>query len=433
MFDIQKVIDGLFSLVQFQNTRNTNEGELDQSVWGQSDSGLYYNKTSNALLDLETLKYLAPNTDLYDYSSWDAATTYNIGDIVRDPNNTKVFYISLVDSNTGNAISDVAFWDRKYFFSEWLQEKVEFFCQRFINKVYVKKSLTQETKALFTDARLFLNSGNIHDKETPQSRFVGMKIELQPYQNTQLIINQIGFQFSAVQPNLPIYLFHSSQIEPLQVVNITTTKATSFEWITLSEPILIEYTNNTIDAGGWYYLGYYEDDIVGQAIKKKFDGKNPCSSCRNGEVNNFRKYNRHVLVTPTFVQNGNLPVAREYWGEEYDIPANYSNFGLNLNFSTFCDVTNYVVKNKQIMTNALIAEANVWIAEEIINSNRNSNSKNDLKNKAAFNLLPKKEGGLGVEEILEREIESIDFNLADLVSPCAPTKAQKNRITLTNA
>lgn len=427
---ISEIQTALFNEVTFRNTLDTDEYPLDTSVFGTPESGQYYND-SFALLELNNLKYIAPFQEGFNYPVYSSSSIYNTGDVVKDNNDEEIFYTSLTDANQGNPLSDTNNWERTYPFSQWLEKKVRNnVINPLFNEVFLKKKLNQTSKSVLTDLNLFEGVGNLYNTIPKEGRFVGMKWQFNSHQNLKLFINRISLQFSGSE-SFNIYVYHSSQLEPIQVVPVTYTKGNgSSEWIVLDEEIMLEFDSDDYNSGGYFYIGYYENDITSSAIRYNYNWNGACKACGGNAARwrrHYEQYSRYMYVNPFLVLNSNLQ-GTDLWNIDFDNLTKNQNWGLNFSFRIECDITNFIIKNKSVFTNALIQKAKNWVCEEIVNSDRDTEFTNKMKSQALYNLSSE---GLNFPQMLQNEIDGINFDLSDLGSPCCP-KQTKRGVTYKN-
>lgn len=420
-YNIVDIQNSLFDLVSFRNTMDTDEYTLDSNIFGTPESGQYYND-SFALLELDNLKYLSPFQEGWNYEVYSSSTVYNENDIVKSTSDNSVYYISLVDSNQGNSLTDTNYWARKYPFSEWLEKKIKNnVINPLFNEVFLKKKLNQVSKSLLTNLNLFKGVSNINKTVVKAGRFVNMKFQLASYKNVKLIIDKIGLQFTEAE-SFNLYVYHSSQYEPIRTIPVTYSKANrSSEWFTLDQEIELEFDSNDYDSGGYFYIGYYENDINGSAIRFDYNYGGACTSCgSNASIwrEHYDQYSKFMIVEPSMVLNGNLN-GTNLWDIDHDNAVSNQNWGLNFSFRIVCDVTNFIITNRSLFTNALIQKAKNWVCEEIVNSDRDSNFVSKMKSQALYNMSA---DGLNFPKMLQNEINAIDFDLSDLGTPCCPKK-----------
>lgn len=237
-------------------------------------------------------------------------------------------------------------------FSTWLSQRVDTSVSKLINKLATNKKLSYSTKSIFDNLQLFTGVGKTNDSIPKSSRLVGLAVTPKNINNIQVVINQIGLQLTEAQ-SLTVYLWHSSRVATVDSQVVTCVSNNQFEWTALSG-FNLDYVNFTkdIDAGGTWYIGYFESDITGSAIRKTYDFySGPCVSCP-GTGNNRARYNlwsKYVEVMPFSVpysklSGGNLPSVEDMiWDEA-------NNYGMNLSITVKPDLTELVTNNLSILT-----------------------------------------------------------------------------------
>ena len=388
-----------------------------ESTLTASTSGLYYNDY-NPLLKYENIQAVLPNFDAYSVDAWVITTAYAVGDIVKDGN----FVYKCKTINTGKQpSSNFALW--KLLICDYLENITKHAIYKSIRQVIDKKISQSNAKTLIEQLRIFEGEGRIADTVINQSRFVGLRFTLKRYSDLKLILNYVGLQFTQIQTDLTLYLFHSSQLDAVATTTITTTKASSMEWTALAWDL--EYLNFTKnDAGGSFYVGYFEADITsGQAIKHDFDfNRTPCANCNNTTNYNYyayNLYNNYVDIEPIFVEQEDLN-GIQLW-DVNDTGIDMSNsFGLNFDLSMTCDITQSIVKNKELFYELIGKQVAVDLLREMAYSTRSNEVVNKIVPLALYEL--KGDGGKpfpsGAEYELNKIVDSIDFDLSQLNSPC---------------
>ena len=305
----------------------------------------------------------------------------------------------------------------------YLTEKVNSGINKALTKVVLEKKLNESTKTLLNSSKLFDGIGRFQDTIVSNGRFVGVEVEIFPSYGAKVIIDKIGLQFTSAQTNLPIYIFHTSQIDPIKTVTATTTKANSLEWLTLSESIDFSYLSNSYDSGGMFYIGYFQDNINGQAIKKDFnfiDG--PCNTCRGG-ANLMKVWNERlnfVRIVPVEVSSGNLNGTQmfDYTKRKY---VSTNNFGLNFGVTVQCDISEYLCEQKMILTDLIGKQ----VAVDILNDMKHSTRLNRIANVSQNMIIRDLEGDRetfepGLAKRLSDSVKAVDFDFSKIDSPCLP-------------
>lgn len=371
MFNPTTIQNCMTSLIGWRNDANTSVPQITNTALLTSDSGLYYND----------------------------------------------FHPLLLIENIANTLPEDKIIDN------YLTEKVNSGINKALTKVVLEKKLNESTKTLLNSSKLFDGIGRFQDTVISNGRFVGVELEMFPSYGAKVIIDKIGLQFTQTQTNLPIYIFHTSQLNPIKTVTATTTKASSLEWLTLSETIDLSYLSDTYDSGGMFYIGYFQDDITGQAIKKDFnfiDG--PCNTCRGG-ANAMKVWNERlnfVRIVPVEVANGSLNGTQmfDYTKRKYNAT---NNFGLNFGVTVQCDISQYLCEQKLILTDLIGKQ----VAVDILNDMKHSTRLNRIANVSQNMIIRDLEGDRetfepGLAKRLSDSVKAVDFDFSKIDSPCLP-------------
>ena len=256
-------------------------------------------------------------------------------------------------------------------FSDWLKNRYDASVMMLLKRLATDKKLSGSTKSIFDNLQIFTGAGLMSDSITKSGRLVGLSIHPKNINNIQLVINQVGLQLSTAQVGLPIYLWHSSSVATINSQVLTLSSNNKFTW--QGTDFVLDYVNyaNDIDAGGTWFVGYFENDLTGNAIRKKYDFyTGPCTGCLNTSYENITKFNlwsKYFDIIPFSCESGNLTGTNFPAIESlsYDIS---NNFGLNLSVTVRPDVTEIITGNLSIMTYPLAMQfANDMLEWMIIN------------------------------------------------------------------
>jgi hypothetical protein len=228
----------------------------------------------------------------------------------------------------------------------------------------------------------------------------------------------LGFQFDTAQPGFNFYIYHDSQpLAPIQTIPVTTGSALNFQNITIPSPIEMKYNSETYDSGGYFYIGYYEDDITGQAINKAFNfQKGTCGCADRGNDLYFRKYMKYAEVMPVAFANAGLNGTEL---PDTDFMSFYptNNFGVNFNLSAECDLTGILCRHTRELQYPLQKYIGGKFLEELANPvlrlNRNKSEGEELARYALSD-----DGGYKDE--LKRSMKEVRFDFSDLDRVCLP-------------
>ena len=378
---------------------------------------MYYNLNSQ-IIELDKMSSIGPNADIFNYPIYDNEQTYEQGNKVKY--NDELY--EAVGTVTGESPDTSANFQKLEPFSDWLEDFTNTVIFRLCEAVSTQKKINRQAKSLLNDLSLFPVRPKIGDTSSylpNNGRFVAIKLSALQKRDIDLRINQLVFTFSEAQTDLPIYVFHSSQLEPLQVINVSTTKARSSEIVTIPE-INLKYNSDEYTRGGCFYIGYYQDDINGNAIKDtKYKFQKPCTCDAQG-YRHYKEYSQFVNAKSVYIDSQNYTVG-EMWDTDKE-RTDSCNYGLNIRLTAQCSLNGFICENKNIFAQALIIQAEMIFAESVINTGRTNTFDERLLDQAAFNLS---DSGLNLPQKLADEIDAMDFDLSDLDSPCAPKKTRR--------
>jgi len=174
------------------------------------------------------------------------------------------------------------------------------------------------------DIQLFNGVANYLNVIPNSNHFVGLRIRIKKGES---IINKVGCQFKGNVNGLTIYLFHSSQKEPLTTIKVNHTN--SITWTDLCDNNILRYISDDYDAGGDFFIGYKQselEDLGGKALKMDINWRSKPCECDSKWSEWYRNYSP-VLDIVGFEMDENL-------FDPENVSIRYTNnYGLNLNIS----------------------------------------------------------------------------------------------------
>jgi hypothetical protein len=411
----------LFGLAGWRQNLNPDYPELAPALI-VSETGLYFQDV-HPLVCIENLDQALKNYDAYVYPDYATAAAYVIGDRIRYPVDAKVY----------EAVNDIAIapgllapgdWEEVNLFSQ----KVEALTRAAVNKVgsamFTQKKLDGVTKSIFENVQLFSGVGDLMNKEVKQGRFVGFEIRVKNQRDIAILIQRIGTQFSAANPTFKLWLFNSSQLEPVTSITLNLPRANAFTWT--ASTLQLKHLSEQMIPGGVYYLGYYEDDLLGSAINKGYNfGTIPCGSCNN-DLALYSQWTRFIEVTPFNVPAAylvdNLPTdpgGPFLWNINANQYEYQKNYGLNLDLTTACDVTDFLCREKRLFTDAIYYQVAHDVLTELAYNTRNNTIAKEVRELAiyALNDVDKKQG---IQTKLDNAIKAVTFDFSTLDDLCFP-------------
>lgn len=430
MFRETDIVDCLVPVVGWRQNSNPDYPELPPSLL-ISESGRVF-QDEHPLIDIENIDQALKNYDLFVYPDWDPGKIYFKTQKVKGSND-KVYESMSEDNEDNDPISSPE--------SEWLEvspfaQKLQYItrsaCSKVVNSIFQLNKLNQQSKTLMENVLLFEGAGSLTNKEIKYNRFVGVEIRIMENRDISTVIRRLGTQFSLANPDFKLYVFHSSQEKPIAVIPAALVKANSFEWTKIlfeSKDLVLPYNSNVYSPGGSFYVGYYEEYIVGQAINKEYDFYSgpSCTSCGN----NYRYYSqwsKFIEVAPFFVAEADLdgiqPSDTEGNPTLWDISKNQYNYqinyGLNLDLTVYCDATNFLCRERSVFAEAISKQVSVDVLNYIAYSTRNNVISKETRDLADYELNNKVNGTPGAQKKLDNAIKAISFDLSDLNEICFP-------------
>lgn len=422
--DFQACLQGL---VGWRQNNNPDYPTLPPSLIASS-SGLYF-QDEQPLITLENIDQADKNYDQWNFVAYDATVIYQDGYQVRFTDGN--VYESLQDGNLNQLPTQAAstWWIVVPLLAQRIQNLTSAAATKLLSRIFVEKKLNQVTKSIFENIQLFDGAGSLLNKEVKQSRFVGFEIFLKDNKDLITVIRRVGTQFSQLNPNFPLYVFHSSQAQPIYSFTLALTKTVSFEWTKILDPdnndVMLKYLSDDYSPGGSFYIGYYEDDLLGQAINKGYDfGVIPqCATCNNN-YKYWSSWSIYAEIQPLSVQNTDLPARVDGVPQLWDINKNQyaytKNFGLNLDLTVKCDVTDFLCRERTIFSDCLLKQVAVDVLNLIGYSTRNNTNAKMTKDLAIFELNNKDNYTPGATSRLEKSIKALSFDISDMNDACLP-------------
>ena len=308
-------------------------------------------------------------------------------------------------------------------FSSWLQEKTKASIYKAISRFCTEKANQQAYKQLVESKELFSGTGNIYDTEAPNNKLVGFEIVPVRSRGITTKIEKIGLQFTKAG-SYKLYLFHSSSYEPIYSQVFETTKPNTFVWLAPTEEWMLRY--NTVDAGGSWYLCYNQDDLPEgmEAINVAKDwSREPCGTCNIGSVEAWRELTKYLAISPFRVPA--LQTFAEYpelWDIADNVYTNTCNYGLNVEVSVACDLTDFIIREREVFATTLQRQVAVTALRTMAmnpNVRVNRNQSNVSTQGVLYELDGNPQGrenGMGME--LRKAYEALDIDTRGIDRIC---------------
>ena len=421
MYQIKKIQDSLMHLVGWEQSINPSK-EIDSNLT-KTESGLYF-QNAHPLMTLENVESIMPDDWNLQYPIWSNDKAYSIGEKVK---NLNIIYIALND-NVGSEPSPTNNdWKIYNMLSDYLYRQTRNGIATMIQNFVQIKQLNEETKTLFDRNTLFDGFGRKSATEKNKGNLVGFELTPIKSMGVTTKIEKIGLQMTGGIGTVKMYLFHSSKIDPINTFDLDFNLTNGgFQWFDLDDCYL-PYISNEINSGGRWFLVYNQDDLpVGmQAITIQKDwSAQPCGGCNKGDLTLWNELTKYVKISPFKVKA--LTTFKQYpelWDLYKMIYTTTVNYGLNLELTVGCDLTDFIISQRNIFKTVLQKQTAVILLRTMamnpdvrVNRNQSNVSRMDILYELDGNTNGTYKNGLGWE--LEKAYKALNLDTKGLDRLC---------------
>ena len=395
----------------------------------QTESGLYF-QGAHPLLTLDNMEAIMPDDWGIQYPVWDALTQWKQNKVVQygnDTNGNKLFWKAKADNVGEEPTEDSLFWSKYNILSDFLERMTRNGIATAIQTFTQIKQLDKETRNLLERRTFFDGAGRIRATLQNNHKLVGFEIVPVRAMGVTAKIEKIGLQMTGGTGVVRMYLFHSSQIDPIKTfdLNFTVTNG-GFQWFPLTDCYL-PYISDKNNAGGSWFLCYNQDELPAgmEAINVSKDwSREPCGTCNIGSVEVWRELTKYLQVTP-FMYNAPETFAEypELWDIAYTMYTRTQNYGLNCEITIGCDLTDFIISQRQIFQTviqrqvAAIALRTLAMNPNVrVNRNQSNASRTDILYELDGNTSGVRPGGLGYD--LKKAYEALRLDTQGLDRIC---------------
>lgn len=395
----------------------------------QTESGLYF-QGAHPLLTLDNMAAIMPDDWGMQYPVWDALTQWKQNKVVQygnDTNGNKLFWKAKADNVGEEPTEDSLFWSKYNILSDFLERMTRNGIATAIQTFTQIKQLDKETRNLLERRTFFDGAGRIRATLQNNHKLVGFEIVPVRAMGVTAKIEKIGLQMTGGTGIVRMYLFHSSQIDPIKTfdLNFTVTNG-GFQWFPLTDCYL-PYISDKNNAGGSWFLCYNQDELPAgmEAINVSKDwSREPCGTCNMGSVEVWRELTKYLQVTP-FMYNAPETFAEypELWDIAYTMYTRTQNYGLNCEITIGCDLTDFIISQRQIFQTviqrqvAAIALRTLAMNPNVrVNRNQSNATRMDILYELDGNTSGVRPGGLGYD--LKKSYEALQIDTQGLDRIC---------------
>lgn len=385
-----------------------------------SESGLFFQE-AHPMLTLRAMRGIMPDDLLNRYPAYESGE-HDKGYICSYGGKA---YRSIVNNNAALP-TDSTTWEEYDLLNDYLNELETRGIKKVITRFVRDKVIGMETKNIIDRRALFDGVGRLANRVPNDGRIVGFEIEPIRADGVTMKVEKIGLQFTGNVGSIHLYLFHSSKAEPVWEKSFNYDNANgSYMWFDVEE-MFLPYLNSDTNAGGAWYLVYYQNELPDYMEAVNFGrdwSREPCGNCNKGDLALYMTMNKYVSLSPFYVKvddwDGKL------WDVDSMMYANTNNFGINLLFSMGCDVSDIMIAERlnfanvvqlQVASDALRALA---LNPEVSVNRVQYNADRD-------NILYETDGnGQGIKGLhgdLERAYKALSFDTKNLSPVCLTCK-----------
>lgn len=344
MYRLTDIVNAFEGLVGWEKEST----KIDDSIVS-SESGLYFQE-AHPLLTLRAMRGIMPKDMLERYPQFASGNQYAKGVIVSY--NGKAFK-SLADGNAALP-TDTTTWEEYDLLTDYLSDLETRGIKKVVTRFVRDKVIGMETRNIIDRRSLFDGTGRLANRVASEGRIVGFEIEPLRAEGVTMKIEKIGLQFTGNVGEVTMYLFHSSKEEPVwtKTFNYTNEKG-SYMWFD-AEDVYLPYVNDSVNAGGSWYLVYYQASLPSYMEAVNFGrdwSREPCGTCNKGDAQLYQTLSKYINLSPFYVAvddwGGNL------WDIQSMVYTNTNNYGINLTFSLGCDLSDIMIAERLNFANVI--------------------------------------------------------------------------------
>lgn len=428
MYRLKEIQDALLHVCGWEQSYNPKEA-IDSDLT-RSESGLMF-QGAHPLLTLDTMRAIMPDDWGYQYPEWNSRETYSAGTIVQydlNGNDDELYWESIRDNNTNEIPGEnVLFWKPYNILSDFLERVTRNGIATAIQTFTQIKQLDKETRNLLERRTFFDGAGRIRATLQNTHKLVGFEIVPVRALGVTAKIEKIGLQMTGGTGIVKMYLFHSSQIDPIKTFDLDfQVKNGGFQWFTL-EDCFLPYISKDNNSGGSWFLCYNQDELPQgmEAINVSKDwSREPCGTCNIGSVEVWRELTKYLQVTP-FMYNAPETFAEcpELWDIAYTMYTNTQNYGLNCEITVGCDLTDFIISQRQIFQDVIQKQVAVIALRALamnpnvrVNRYQSNATRTDILYELDGNTSGVRPGGLGYQ--LKKAYEALKLDTQGLDRVC---------------
>ena len=349
MIRLSEIDAALLPVVGWEQAYNPAQ-EIDADLT-RSESGLTF-QGAHPLVTLDNMAAIMPDDWGFQYPAWNNAQPYAKGVKVSHDSS----YWIAVNANSGSEPSDSnPDWKPYNILSDFLRRLTVNGIHTAVQTFMQRKEIARETKSLVERRTFFDGAARLKSTIDNAHKIVGVEIVPVRSMGITTKIEKIGLQMVGGTGAVTIYLFHSSQVEPIKTATLNYTNSNGgFQWFTL-EDFYLPYIGEDTDAGGAWFLCYSQDELPEgmEALNVSKDwSAEPCQTCLGGSIEGWKQITKYLQLSPFSTR-----APQDWDGTMFDIDklayTNTKNYGINAEITIGCDLTDFIVEQRAQFANVI--------------------------------------------------------------------------------
>lgn len=425
MYRAKDIEDILMGVVGWEQNYDIDK-QIDESLT-KSESGITFQQ-AHPLVTLDNMEAIMPENWGNQYPPF-SVKLWKKGDIcyvINDQSGERIYYKCIANNDGDEPSQNPNKWETYNILSSYLERVTRAGITTAVQTFIQQKQLNQETKNLLERRAFFDGAGRLKATITPNHRLVGFEIVPVRALGVTAHIESVGLQMTGGVGVVRLYLFHSSQSEPIAHYDAEiTVDDGKFKWFNVDW--YLPYIQDNTNAGGAYYIVYDQDALPEGmlAVNMSKDwSREPCNTCTGYiDLANWRLLTKYLQISPLKVQKPeDFEQIPQLWDVSDNIYTTTTSYGMNCVVSVGCDLTQFIEMNrlnfqsviqKQVAATALRTMA--MNPSVRVNRNQSNVNKNDILYEIDGNTQGR-EGGLGYE--LKMAYKALDIDLKGIDRIC---------------
>lgn len=429
MIQIDIVCNALCNLVGwdgFVDVLTTNAGTKVSMGLNTSESGLMFGQT-HPMLSTSNIRALLPEVNPDDYFFPSVGNIYKKWDVI---NTVEGLYMAVADGTfdaSYKTAETLTPYNENARLMKYLYSATNSAIVGLVNDLMTQKVVSKTTKNLFEHKYLFDGLGRRQNTIKNTGDMVGFEILPRKGVGVTTIIHKIGLQFVDFEGDLDIMLAHSSNPQsPVDGATIHVDKSPLFQWFNVNFilPYVAPSYNKNQPAGGSWYIMYSQSQLpIGAEavnIGKDFSDAG-CPVCNRIATQDWFEINKYIRVSPCII---------EFLDDGYFKPiyTPRENYGINVELSVGCDLTDFIISQKLIFARSLQLQVAYNILKEFL-YNPSVNVERNLLNVTKEQLIQELDGNIythshGLRGELDDAVKALQLDTTGLDSVCLPCKTK---------